>query len=180
MAGGPRERAIPQGDDRERLFCPDCGYVAYENPKLVVGSVVEHDSKILLCKRAIPPREGFWTLPAGYLELNETPEEGARREAWEEARAKLVLTGLLAVYTIERISQVQLLYRARLAEPSYSAGPESQEVQLFAWSEIPWSEIAFPTVTWALHRFRDVQNEPVLQPATNPPGASTRLLELER
>lgn len=176
---GPRERSIPDGDDRERLLCPDCGYIAYENPKVVVGAVVEHEGQILLCKRAIPPRVGYWTLPAGFLELGETPEEGARREAWEEARAKLELTGLLAVYTVTRISQVQLLYRARLAEPGFSAGPESAEVRLFAWSEIPWTDIAFPTVTWALQRYREVGRDAYLVPASNPPGASARLPELE-
>lgn len=179
LVAGPRERKIPDGDDRERLLCPDCGYVAYENPKLVVGAVVEHQGQILLCKRAIPPRCGYWTLPAGFLELGETPEEGARREAWEEARAKLELTGLLAVYSIIRISQVQLIYRARLAEPGFGAGPESLDVRLFRWSEIPWGDIAFPTVTWALRRYKEVGPDAFVVPSSNPPGLSARMPELE-
>src|SRR5919112_2816643 len=133
-------RTVPPGDDRERLTCPDCGFVAYENPKIVVGSVVSDDGRILLCRRAIEPRRGFWTLPAGYMEMAETVEEGARREAWEEARARIVLEGVLAVYSIARIGQVQVLFRAGFAEPGFEAGPESLEVRLFPWDEIPWEE----------------------------------------
>jgi len=141
---------IPGGDDRERLVCGDCGYVAYENPKIIVGSVVVEQGRVLLCRRAIEPRRGFWTLPAGYMELGETTEEGARREAWEEACARLELHGILAIYSIARIGQVQIIYRAHLAEPGIAAGPESLEVQFFAWEEIPWNDIAFPSVHWAL------------------------------
>ena len=90
-------RKVPDGDDRERLTCSDCGFVAYENPKIVVGSVVDVDGRIMLCRRAIEPRRGYWTLPAGYMEMAETVEEGARREAWEEARARIALEGVLAV-----------------------------------------------------------------------------------
>lgn len=161
-------RTIPPGDDRERLTCASCGFVAYENPKIVVGSVVAEDGRVLLCRRAIEPRRGFWTLPAGYMELAETVEEGARREAWEEARARIALEGLLAIYSIARIGQVQMLFRARLAEPGFEAGPESLEVRLFAWEEIPWGEIAFPTVHWALQRWRDTAGQPLAAPATNP------------
>ncbi|HDZ74615.1 MAG TPA: NUDIX domain-containing protein, partial [Aurantimonas coralicida] len=121
----------PEDDALPRKICDTCGFVAYENPKIVVGSVVRHDGKILLCKRAIEPRKGFWTIPAGYLELNETPEDGARREAREEAEAALTIERLLAVYAVPRISQVQLIYRARLAEASIAAGPESQAVDMF-------------------------------------------------
>ncbi len=166
---------MPPGDDRPRLLCPECGFIAYENPKVVVGSVVEESGRILMCRRAIEPRRGFWTVPAGFLELGETPEEGARREAWEEARAQLELTGLLAVYSVARIGQVQLMYRARLAAPGFSAGPESAEVQLFGWDEIPWTELAFPTVRWALERYREVGKDGPIIPATNPEGASADL-----
>lgn len=148
---GPRLYRIPDGDDRERLTCPDCGYIAYENPRIVVGVVARaSDERILLCRRAIPPRTGYWTLPAGYMELNETAEQGAKREAWEEARAQLELTGLLAIYSLARIHQVQLIYRAILTQDEVSAGPESQEVGLFHYDELPWDELAFPTVDWAL------------------------------
>ena len=148
-------RRVPDGDDRERLTCADCGFVAYENPKIVVGSVVEVDGRIMLCRRAIEPRRGFWTLPAGYMEMAETVEEGARREAWEEARARIALEGVLAVYSIARLGQVQVIFRAGLAEPGFEAGPESLEVRLFGWDDIPWEEIAFPSVRWALHRWRE-------------------------
>lgn len=175
MQIGPRERRVPEGDDRERLLCPECGYVAYENPKLVAGAVVEHEGKVLLCRRAIAPQIGMWTLPAGYMELNETPEEGAKREAWEEARVRLHLTGLLAVYSVPRISQVQLLYRAQFAEPGFGPGPESLEVDLFEWEDIPWKDIAFPTVTWALERWQEVKDQAHIIPASNPTGRSSNL-----
>ena len=148
------DRRVPEGEDRERLVCADCGYVAYENPKIVVGSVVEVEGRVLLCRRAIEPRAGFWTLPAGYMEMGETAEEGALREAWEEARARLALGGLLAVYSIARLGQVQLIFRATLAEPGFAAGPESLDVRLFAWEDVPWDEIAFPSVHWALRAWR--------------------------
>jgi ADP-ribose pyrophosphatase YjhB (NUDIX family) len=167
---GPRVRTIPDGDDRERLTCPDCGFIAYENPKMVAGSVVSVDGKIMLCRRAIEPRRGFWTLPAGYLELRETPEEGAKREAWEEARARIAINALLAVYSVPRISQVQLIYRATLAEPGFEAGPESLEVKLFDWADIPWSELAFPSVKWALDEYRNRLGQEVFAPGVNPPG----------
>ncbi len=167
---GPRIRAIPDGDDRERLTCPDCGFIAYENPKMVAGSVVSVGDRIMLCRRAIEPRKGFWTLPAGFLELHETPEQGAMREAWEEARARIAIDALLAVYSVPRISQVQLIYRATLAEPGFSAGPESLEVELFAWDEIPWGELAFPSVRWALDEYRAQLGRPVFAPGVNPAG----------
>jgi len=162
-------RTVPAGDDRERLTCPDCGYVAYENPKIIVGSVVSVEGRILLCRRAIEPRRGFWTLPAGYMELAETVEEGARREAWEEARARIAIEGVLAVYSIARIGQVQVIFRAGLAEPGFEAGPESLEVRLFDWDEIPWDELAFPSVHWSLRQWRAMQGKPLGAPAMNPP-----------
>ena len=148
-------RRIPEGDDRERLMCPDCGHVAYENPKVVVGSIVADGDTVLLCRRAIEPRAGFWTIPAGYMEMNETVEEGARREAWEEARARIALEGVLAVYSIARLGQVQVIFRARLEAPGFEPGPESLEVRRFAWGEIPWDELAFPSVRWALLAWRE-------------------------
>ena len=125
---GPSVLAIPDGDNRERMVCPDCGFINYENPKIVVGAVCLWQERILLCRRAINPRRGFWTLPAGYLELHESTPAGAIREAWEEAQAKITIDGLLAIYDIPRISQVQVIYRARLAEPGVEPGPESLEV----------------------------------------------------
>jgi ADP-ribose pyrophosphatase YjhB (NUDIX family) len=144
------ERKVPAGDDRLRHVCPGCGEVHYHNPKIVVGSVCTLGDRLLLCRRAIEPRRGFWTIPAGYLELGESAEAGALREAWEEARARIELLGLLAVYSVERIGQVQLLYRARLLHEDVAAGPESLEVRLLGWNEIPWDDLAFPTVRWIL------------------------------
>ncbi len=170
---GPRIRTVPDGDDHERLVCPDCGYIAYENPKIVAGAVIAVDDKILLCRRAIEPRKGFWTLPAGFLELLETPQEGAEREAWEEARALIKIDALLAVYSVPRISQVQLIYRATLAEPGFSPGIESLEVALFAWDDIPWGEIAFTSVRWALNEYRSRIGQTAFPPGINPPDDTT-------
>ena len=119
---GPSVRGIPEGDNRERMICAECGYILYDNPKIVVGSVARWGDRILLCRRSIQPRYGFWTLPAGYLELNESASAGAEREAWEEARARIEIEGLLAIYDIPRISQVQLMYRARLLDDDESLG----------------------------------------------------------
>jgi ADP-ribose pyrophosphatase YjhB (NUDIX family) len=163
-------RTVPDGDTHERAVCENCGFVNYENPKIVVGSVVRHEGRILLCRRAIEPRHGFWTVPAGFMELHETPEDGARREAREEANAALALHGLLAIYSVPRLSQVQLIYRATLAEPAFSAGEESLEVALFSWDEIPWEELAFPTVHWMLRHERMVQDGKGIAPFANPPG----------
>ncbi len=167
---GPRVYQVPSGDDRERLLCPDCGFIAYENPRIVTGVVARaEDERILLCRRAIPPRIGYWTLPAGYMELNETAEQGAMREAWEEARARLRLTGLLAVYSLASIHQVQLIYRAVLTDPNVSAGPESQSVALFHYDELPWDELAFPTVRWALEQDHEAHMQGLGLAYANPP-----------
>ena len=172
-------RRTPDGDTHGRNVCDHCDFIHYENPKIVVGSVVRHAGKILLCRRAIEPRKGYWTIPAGYLELHETPEDGARREAREEANAKLELNSLLAVYTVERLSQVQLIYRASLQSPDFSAGEESLEVELFDWDDIPWDEIAFPTVHWALDHDRAVERGEATAPLKNPAGGNTDLLTMK-
>ncbi|MCX8133963.1 MAG: NUDIX hydrolase [Roseococcus sp.] len=166
------QRRIPAGEDRERLVCGECGFIAYENPKVVVGAVVGEGGRVLLCRRAIEPRRGFWTLPAGYLEMGETVEEGAAREAWEEARAKLALEGILGVYSIARIGQVQVIFRARLAEPGFAPGPESLEVRLFEWGEIPWNEIAFPSVRWALTAWREGREAAAVNPPEDARGTA--------
>ena len=164
-------RRIPEGDNRERLVCAGCGHIAYENPKVVVGSVVVADEAVLMCRRAIEPRRGFWTLPAGYLELGETLEEGAAREAWEEAEAKILLDGILGVFSISRIGQVQVIFRTRLAEPDtlrFAAGPESLEIGLFPRSRIPRDGIAFPSVNWALDAWQLAGSRLLGAPAGNP------------
>ncbi|WP_426957386.1 NUDIX domain-containing protein [Muricoccus radiodurans] len=166
-------RVRHEGDERERLTCRTCGYIAYENPKIVVGSVIEVPDGVLLCRRAIQPRAGFWTLPAGYMEMGETVEEGARREAQEEALADIALDGILAVFSIARLGQVQIIFRAHLAKPGHGAGPESLEVRPFAWDAIPWDEIAFPSVRWALNAWHDGLGHPgppVLNPPEDPRG----------
>ena len=173
------QRIRPDGDEHERLTCTRCGFIAYENPKIIAGAVVEAEGGVLLCRRAIEPRSGFWTLPAGYMELGETVEEAARREAWEEARVRIALDGVLALYSIARIGQVQVLFRARLAEPGWGAGPESLEVRPFAWADIPWGELAFPSVRWALRHWHATRGQPLSAPATNPPEDARGTTPLE-
>ena len=151
-------RTLP-GDDHERSVCDRCGYVAYENPKVVAGSVASApDGRLLLARRAIEPRDGYWTLPAGYMEMNESVEDAARREAREEAGAELDLDRVLAIYSVPRIGQVQVMFRARLTNPGAIApGVESREVGLFAWQDLPWDDFAFPTVHWALRHWREAE-----------------------
>ena len=169
-AAGPSVRTVPEGDTHERLVCPDCGFINYENPKIVVGSVATWEDRILLCRRAIEPRTGYWTLPAGYLELNESTPAGARREAREEANAEIAIDALMAIYNIPRISQVQLFYRARLVSPDVSPGIESTEVGLFLWDDIPRADIAFPSVHWALDHFREIGAATEFAVRGNPDG----------
>ena len=160
---------IPDGDDKERSVCQRCEFIDYQNPKIVAGSVVLKDDKILLCKRAIEPRKGFWTLPAGFMELGESVEEAAQREAKEEALADIEIDRLLAVYSVPRIGQVQVMFRARL-KGDYGIGPESADVKLVDWKDIPWSELAFPTVVWALTHYAETRDQDVFTPFANPDG----------
>ena len=167
---GPTVLRIPEGDNRERLTCADCGFINYENPKIVVGAVCTWEGKLLLCRRAIDPRSGFWTIPAGYMELNETAEAGAAREAKEEACADIDIDGLIGVYTIPRISQVQLIYRATLKDGVFAAGEETLELDLYDWKDIPWDDLAFPSVKWALDHWREIADDEIWPPFSNPPG----------
>ncbi len=171
----PFDRKVPEGEDRERLICRDCGFINYENPKVIVGAVCVWEDKFLLCKRAIPPRMGYWTIPAGYMELHETAEQGAAREAVEEANAIIETDALLAVYSIPRISQVQLIYRAKLLSPKVSPGPESLEVKLVRFEEIPWDELSFPSVTWALKHYAESKHMKAFPPFEVPVGELDRL-----
>jgi ADP-ribose pyrophosphatase YjhB (NUDIX family) len=159
----------PEGDSRERRVCDECGFVDYVNPKVVVGAVCRWEDRILLCRRAIEPRSGYWTIPAGFLEERETVEEGVRREAHEEARAELALEGVLGLYSIPRISQVQIIFRARLLRPDVAVGEETAEVKLVRMEEVPWESLAFPSVRWALRHFEAVRGQEVFRPFTNPP-----------
>ncbi|MBF0306978.1 MAG: NUDIX hydrolase [Alphaproteobacteria bacterium] len=167
---GKRVCKIPDGDDRERLVCVDCGHVHYDNPKIIVGAVCVWEDRFLLCRRAIEPRSGFWTMPAGYMELNETTAQGAAREVWEEARARVEIGPLLALYDLPRISQVHMIFAARMLTPEHGAGPESLEVGLFAWNEIPWDDLAYPTVRWSLEHFRDLEGQTAFAPRGVPEG----------
>jgi ADP-ribose pyrophosphatase YjhB (NUDIX family) len=164
-------RRIPEGDNRERIVCADCGYIAYDNPKVVVGAVVVAGDSVLLCRRAIEPRHGFWTLPAGFLELGETLQEGAARETWEEAQARIEIDGILGIFSISRIGQVHVMFRARFttSPPRFAVGVESLEVGLFAWDQIPWDRIAFPSVRWALDAWHRSGDAALGVPFGNPP-----------
>lgn len=164
-------RRVPDGDNRERMVCNDCGHIAYENPKVVVGSVVVSDGRVLMCRRAIEPRRGYWTLPAGYLELGETLEEGAAREALEEAEAIIDIDGILGIFSIARISQIQVIFRARFRDagiPKFAPGPESLDVRLLEPDAIPWDHIAFPSVHWALNAWQKAGPGPLAAPVGNP------------
>jgi ADP-ribose pyrophosphatase YjhB (NUDIX family) len=151
---GPSVERIPEGDNRTRLVCPDCGYIAYANPKIVVGAVCWWQTAILLCKRAIAPSLGLWTIPAGFMELGETTSEGAAREVWEEAQARVVIEDLVGIYEIPHINQVHIIYRGPMTSPEFAPGLESEAVDLFAWEDIPWEQLAFPSIRWSLERFR--------------------------
>lgn len=150
---------VPDGDDRPRYICDACGTIHYSNPKLVVGCIPEWEDKILLCRRAIEPRYGLWTLPAGFMENGETTQQGAARETREEANARVEVGGLYTLFNLPHIDQVYLVFRSRLLAPVFGAGSESLDVRLFDESEIPWEEIAFPVIkeTLVLY-FRDRVN----------------------
>jgi ADP-ribose pyrophosphatase YjhB (NUDIX family) len=183
-------KLIPPGDERERLVCDTCGFIDYVNPRIVVGAVAVWSEagrafgpdavpmeqvRFLLCKRAIHPRRGYWTLPAGFMETGETVADGVKREAREEAQVELELDALLAIYDLPVRSQVQIFHRAHLATPSFGAGPESLEVAMFGWDEIPWKDLAFHSVSWALHAFVDSRLEAGFAPFSNPPGGGWML-----
>jgi ADP-ribose pyrophosphatase YjhB (NUDIX family) len=152
---GPVTSQIPEGDDRERLVCTDCGFINYENPKIIAGAVCTWEDKYLLCERAIEPRLGYWTIPAGFMELHESVAEGAAREVVEESGAQVEIEGLLGVFEIPRISQVYMVYRARMLSPDLDPGPESLSAALFDWDDIPWDDLAFPSVVWSLNKYKD-------------------------
>jgi ADP-ribose pyrophosphatase YjhB (NUDIX family) len=151
--GAPVELKIPPGDNLPRYVCNRCGQIHYQNPKIVTGCIPEWGDKILLCKRAIEPRKGLWTLPAGFMENKETSSEAAVRETWEEANAKVETVGLYALFNIPHISQVYLIFRAKMLDTHFGPGEESLEVELFEENQIPWDEIAFPVIQETLVRY---------------------------
>jgi ADP-ribose pyrophosphatase YjhB (NUDIX family) len=147
-----------------RAVCDNCGHIQYLNPKIVVGCLPVHGERILICKRAIEPRYGLWTLPAGFMENNESAPEGAMREAMEEANAKVEIEDLYTVYSIPHISQVYMMFRARLLDLDVSPGIESLEVKLVTEAEIPWDELAFTMVRRTLEHFLEDRKTGVFAP----------------
>ncbi|MCK5521714.1 MAG: NUDIX hydrolase [Thiomargarita sp.] len=147
---------IPEGDQLARLVCENCHTIHYQNPKIIAGCLPVWKDKILLCKRAIEPRYGLWTLPAGFMENNETVEQAATRETYEEALAKVDKLHLYVMLSLPHISQIYIMFRARLRNLDYAPGSESLDVQLFSEDEIPWKELAFHVIHQTLtHYFQD-------------------------
>lgn len=144
---------VPADDCRERAICGSCEHIDYENPLNVVGTVPVWEDSVLLCRRNIEPRHGFWTLPAGFMELGESTEAGAVRETDEEAGARIVVEGLFTVLNVVRVGQVHFFYRARLEDTRFAPGPETIEARLFREDEIPWDDLAFRTVRLTLERY---------------------------
>jgi ADP-ribose pyrophosphatase YjhB (NUDIX family) len=153
--GAPVSLRIPQGDHLPRHICDKCGAIHYQNPKIVAGCIAHWGERILLCRRAIEPRYGLWTLPAGFMENGETTLEAAARETWEEARARVAQLTLYGLFNLPHINQVYVMFRGEVLDGEAEAGPESLEVGLFAESEIPWPQLAFPVVRESLHLYLD-------------------------
>src|ERR1700728_3622156 len=153
--GAPVALRTPEGDHLPRYVCEACGTIHYENPRLVVGCVPEHEGRILLCRRAIEPRRGYWTLPAGFMENDETLQQAAMRESREEALADVEIGSLLAIVHVLHARQVHVFFRARLPTASYGVGHESLEVELFDLAAIPWPDLAFPSSEFALRHYLD-------------------------
>ena len=153
QCGARVELRIPEGDTLPRFVCGSCHTIHYQNPRMIVGCIPEWEDRILLCRRGIEPRYGLWTVPAGFMENGETTYQGAVRETLEEANARIEIGALYALYNIPHISQVYILFRARLLDLDFKAGAETLEVRLFAESEVPWDQIAFATVRNTLTRY---------------------------
>jgi ADP-ribose pyrophosphatase YjhB (NUDIX family) len=148
----PLAERIPDGDHLPRAVCTACGAIHYRNPKLIAGCVPELDRRILICRRAIEPRRGYWTIPAGFMEIGETLQQAAARECQEEALARVQVGSLVAVVHVLHAEQVHVMFRARLSG-GFGVGVESLETVLCDESDIPWPEIAFPSVEFTLRRF---------------------------
>ena len=153
--GKPVSRKVPTGDHLPRYVCDACQAIHYHNPKIVAGCIPEWEDQVLLCRRAIEPRAGLWTFPAGFMEIGEGTEEAARRETLEEAQAEVALTRLHSVLSLPHIGQVYMTFVGRLLAKRFGAGAESLDARLFDRTKIPWDEIAFPVVTDALRRYVD-------------------------
>ncbi len=153
QCGNKTQSKIPEGDNRYRDVCEFCDLIHYQNPRIIAGCIPVWKDKVLLCKRAIQPRQGFWTLPAGFMELDETTEQAAIRETLEEAEAIVKAHDLYAVFNLPHINQVYMIYRAALLKPEFLSGIESLDVQLFSEDEIPWDELAFETMRMSLEYY---------------------------
>lgn len=151
--GAPVTMRVPSGDTLPRHVCDQCGTIHYQNPKLVVGAIPEWEDRILLCRRAIEPRYGLWTLPAGFMENDETTAQAAQRETLEEARARIEIGELYSLINVSHINQVHLFYRARLLDLDFAPGQESLEVALFDESSIPWDDMAFRSISLTLRYY---------------------------
>lgn len=156
QCGDTVNHVIPEGDNRHRYVCGTCEFIHYQNPRIIAGCLPIFEDRVLLCRRAIEPRKGFWTLPAGFLENGETTAAGAMRETWEEANAQVTIDNLYTVFSLSHISQVYMFFKATMPKPEFSAGVESLEVELFREDEIPWDELSFPVIGETLkHYFSD-------------------------
>ena len=164
MCGSAVTLRIPEGDSLPRAVCGTCGTIQYQNPKIVVGCLPAFGERILMCKRAIEPRYGLWTLPAGFMENDESAAEGAAREALEEANARVQIEDLYTVYSIPHISQVYMMFRARLLDANVSPGVESLEVKLVTEDEIPWDQLAFTMVRRTLEHYLEDRKRGVFVP----------------
>ena len=154
---------VPQGDNRRRYVCDKCEFIFYENPRIIAGCIPVFEDKVLLCKRAIEPRLGYWTLPAGFMENGETTQQAALRETYEEAYAKPQLGPLFSVCNLSKGNQVHIYYLAEMTVAEYESGPESLEVELYDEADIPWDDIAFGTVNQTLKRFFEDRRKGVKQ-----------------
>jgi len=155
QCGHPVEQRIPDGDNLPRYVCSRCATIHYQNPNIVTGCLPMYDDRILMCKRAIEPRYGHWTLPAGFMENDETLEQAAMRESMEEANANVKLLKLYSVFSLPHVNQVYIMYLAELLDENFSPGSESLEVKLFDEKDIPWDELAFRTIHYTLKYFFD-------------------------
>ncbi|GAB2182585.1 NUDIX hydrolase [Denitratisoma sp. agr-D3] len=153
VCGSPVQQLVPPGDTKLRHVCPSCQTIHYQNPRIVAGTLPVWQDKVLLCRRAIEPRHGYWTLPAGFMENGESLEQAAERETAEEAGCRIQLENLFAVVSIPHIHQVHFFYRAELLSPDCHPGEETLEAALFPEADIPWPDLAFHSVRYALERF---------------------------
>ncbi|MFP3518554.1 NUDIX hydrolase [Pseudomonas sp. SIMBA_077] len=171
QCGNSVSQRIPEGDSRLRYVCDHCHTIHYQNPNIVAGCLPTWGTQVLLCRRAIEPRKGYWTLPAGFMENGETVEQAARRETHEEACAQVQQLAIYTLIDVPHINQVHIFYRAQLQSLDFAAGEESLEVRLFDEADIPWSELAFRTVSRTLECFfsdRQTQSYPVRSEAVPP------------